>query len=417
MRDVYVRHRPQCRYASAKYKHPKGLHARLVFGCGCPIYAKLLIRHPDPKIPAFEFNSSLAKLGVREKLAAEELIDQWTVQFLSGQSAKVDPGTFKTVEQAIQDYLDEKRGILDRSKESTKHTIQKISGILKPLAAFLRDRGTVYMKDVKTEHLSAFQETWQGRLRKNRETGEFIRQPKSQLGKQKNQEFLKMFFRRARELRWIPENPAELLLSIKTPRIEVKKKTSEEKQRLLDAIPRVFPNIAQAATAFVLIQRYSGLRLVDVVTLRTDALREDGLMITSQEKNEQPVFVPLPPFVLDLVRKLPPKSRDYFFWTGTSTIKTAVNDWSEKMRRLYVEAGIEGKRSHEWRDTLAIEVLEGGGSLEDVQLLLGHKSRKTTEKYYVALTKKRMEKAIEARRHTWDADSTALGMPTVAISE
>jgi integrase len=417
MRDVYVRHRPQCRYASPKYKHPKGLHARLVFGCGCPIYAKLLIRHPDPKIPAFEFNSSLAKLGVREKLAAEELIDQWTVQFLSGQSAKVDAGAFKTVEQAIQDYLDEKRGTLDRSKESTKHTIQKISGILRPLAAFLRDRGTIYMKDVKTEHLSAFQETWQGRLRKNRDTDEFIRQPKSQLGKQKNQEFLKMFFRRARELRWIPENPAELLLSIKTPRIEVKKKTSEEKQRLLDAIPHVFPNIAQAATAFVLIQRYSGLRLVDVVTLRTDALRADGLMIASQEKNDQPVFVPLPPFVLDLVRKLPPKSRDYFFWTGTSTIKTAVNDWSEKMRRLYVEAGIEGKRSHEWRDTLAIEVLEGGGSLEDVQLLLGHKSRKTTEKYYVALTKKRMEKAIEARRHTWDADSTALGMPTVAISE
>ena len=81
---------------------PKGLHARLVFGCGCPIYAKLLRRHPDPKIPPFEFNSSLAKLGVREKLAAEELIDQWTVQLLSGQNAKVDPGTFKTVEQAIQ---------------------------------------------------------------------------------------------------------------------------------------------------------------------------------------------------------------------------------------------------------------------------------------------------------------------------
>jgi integrase len=352
---------------------------------------------------------------VREKLAAEELIDQWTVQFLSGQNAKVDPTTFKTVEQAIQDYLDEKRGTLDRSKESTKLTIQKISGILKPLAPFLRERGTIYMKDVKTEHLSAFQETWRGRLRKNRETGEFVRLPKSQLGKQKNQEFLKMFFRRARELRWIAENPAELLLSVKTPKIEVKKKTAEEKQRLLDAIPRVFPNIAQAARAFVLIQRYSGLRLVDVVTLRTDALREDGLMIASQEKNEQPVFVPLPPFVLELVRKLPPKSQNHYFWTGTSTIKTAVNDWSEKMRRLYVEAGIEGKRSHEWRDTLAIEVLEGGGSLEDVQLLLGHKSRKTTEKYYVALTKKRMEKAIEARRHTWDADSIALG--TAATSE
>jgi len=72
------------------------------------------------------------------------------------------------------------------------------------------------------------------------------------------------------------------------------------------------------------------MRLVDVVTLRTDALREDGLMIVSQKKNEQPVFVPLPAVVVDLVRKLPPKSSQYFFWTGTSTMKTAVNDWSEK---------------------------------------------------------------------------------------
>jgi integrase len=55
------------------------------------------------------------------------------------------------------------------------------------------------------------------------------------------------------------------------------------------------------------------------------------------------------------------------------------------MRQLYVEAGIEGKRTHEWRDTLTIEVLEGGGTLEHVQLLLGHKSRKTAEKYYVAV--------------------------------
>ena len=67
---------------------PQGIAREAGFGCGCPIHAKLLIRHPDPKIPPFEFNSSLAKLGVREKLAAEELIDHWTVQFLSGQNAK-----------------------------------------------------------------------------------------------------------------------------------------------------------------------------------------------------------------------------------------------------------------------------------------------------------------------------------------
>jgi hypothetical protein len=287
MRDIFVRHRVDCRNASPSRKKPTRIPARLIFGCGCPIYARLLVRHPDPNVAPFEFNGSLAKLGVREKLAAEELIDQWTVQFLSGGNGHLDPNTFKTVEQAIEDYLSEKRGTFDPNKESTKLTIQKIAGILKPLSPFLKDRGVVYLKDVKTEHLSAFQETWQGRLQKNRETGHLVRQPKSQIGKQKNQEFVKMFFRRARELRWLPENPAELLLAVKTPRIEVKKKTPEEKQRLLEAIPHVFPNTTQAVTTFVLIQRYSALRLVDVVTLRTDSLREDGLMIVSQEKNDR----------------------------------------------------------------------------------------------------------------------------------
>lgn len=380
----------------------------MVFGCGCPIYAKVQLRHPDPSVAPFEFNSSLAKLGITEKLAAEELIDQWAVQFHSGQNTSFDPNTYKTVEQAILDYLQEKHGTLDSKKESTRHTIRKVSGILKPLTSFLKDRGIVYLRDVKTEHLSTFQETWKGRSRKDTATGQIVFQPKSMIGKQKSQELVKMFFKRARQLRWIDQNPAELLLPIKAARSEVKKLTAEEKQRLLDTIPKVFPNIAETVRAFVLIQRYSGLRLVDVVTLRTDALADDGLMIVTQEKNEEPVFVPLPPFVIDLLRELPRKSKDYFFWTGTSTIKTAVNDWSEKMTRLYIAAEIDGKRTHEWRDTLAIEVLEGGGSLEDVQLLLGHKSRKTTEKYYVALTKKRMEKAIEARRRTWDADAIAV---------
>jgi len=161
--------------------------ARLIFGCGCPIHARLLVRHPDPAVAPFEFNGSLT---------AEELIDLWTVQFLSGRGGSHDHYAFKTVEQGIEDHLAEKRGTLDPNKERTKLTIQKIAGILRPLRPFLKDRGIVYVKDVKTEHLSAFQKAWLGRQRTNRTTGELVRQPRSQLGKQKNQEFLKMFFRR-----------------------------------------------------------------------------------------------------------------------------------------------------------------------------------------------------------------------------
>ena len=144
--------------ASPNYKNPKRVPPRLIFGCGCPIYARLLVRHPDTTVAPFEFNGSVTKLGVKERLAAEELVDQWTVQFLSG-GGTLDPDKFKTVEQGIEDYLKEKRGALDQNKESTRLTIQKIAGILKPLAPFLKTRGLMYLEDVKTEHLSAFQET------------------------------------------------------------------------------------------------------------------------------------------------------------------------------------------------------------------------------------------------------------------
>ena len=129
----------------------------------------------------------------------------------------------------------------------------------------------MYLKHAKTEHLSAFRETWRGRLRKNRDSGEMVRQSKSELGKQKDQEFVRMFFRRARQLRWIPENPAELLLSVKTPRTEVKKKTTEEKQQLLGAIPHVaqpqvfVDEIEVVVQAFVVVRQQIRLASVFVV--------------------------------------------------------------------------------------------------------------------------------------------------------
>jgi len=53
LRDILVRHRADCRYASPGYRNSKRLPARLIFGCGCPIYARLLIRHPDPNVAQF----------------------------------------------------------------------------------------------------------------------------------------------------------------------------------------------------------------------------------------------------------------------------------------------------------------------------------------------------------------------------
>jgi integrase len=72
------------------------------------------------------------------------------------------------------------------------------------------------------------------------------------------------------------------------------------------------------------------------------------------------------------------------------------------MLKLFKAAGIEDKRSHSWRDTLATEILEHDeGRLEDAQIALGHKSRKTTEKYYTAITKKRAERVTALKQMLW----------------
>src|SRR5438093_303678 len=94
MRDSYVRHRSECRYASLNSKNSKRVPPRLIFGCGCPIYARLLVRHPDPTVAPFEFNGSLTKLGVKEKLAAEELIERFSFSLAAEVSTRTNSKQF-----------------------------------------------------------------------------------------------------------------------------------------------------------------------------------------------------------------------------------------------------------------------------------------------------------------------------------
>src|ERR1039458_1293911 len=84
MQDIYVRHRPRCRFADADFQDGKGRPARQMFGCGCPIYARLEIRDPVTKDILFQHNGSLK--GITEKEAAEELVNTWFVKYLSGET-------------------------------------------------------------------------------------------------------------------------------------------------------------------------------------------------------------------------------------------------------------------------------------------------------------------------------------------
>jgi integrase/recombinase XerD len=66
------------------------------------------------------------------------------------------------------------------------------------------------------------------------------------------------------------------------------------------------------------LMRWSGRRIRDVATLECARLIENKLMLY-QAKTGTPVFVPLPPYVVDLLRSTPPGLKpnpNYFFWSG-----------------------------------------------------------------------------------------------------
>jgi integrase/recombinase XerD len=121
-----------------------------------------------------------------------------------------------------------------------------------------------------------------------------------------------------------------------------------------------------------------------------------------RQKNGNPVYVAIPTTAAEAVLALPPMSDQYFFWTGKGNPGTAVRGWRRSLEHVYEAADLirHGKKLRVWthmlRHTFAIEKLNAGVSLEDVSLLLGHRSIKITERYYLRFDKRRQERLTRA---------------------
>jgi integrase len=156
------------------------------------------------------------------------------------------------------------------------------------------------------------------------------------------------------------------------------------------------PEIDARVRTFILTMRYSGLRISDTTALACEGLKGDRLQL-HQAKTGEYVFVLLPTFVADALRKVVHRNPAYFFWTGTSKLPAAVSVWRKRLADVFKKAKIKNGHSHRFRDTFAVSLLQAGVSLEDVSTLLGHKSLRITQKHYSPWVKTRqdaLDKAI-----------------------
>jgi integrase/recombinase XerD len=305
-----------------------------------------------------------------------------------------------TVAQAVDAYLAD---AVSRSVEAS--TLKKLETIFrKQFLAWTRVQGFDYLDELDLDALLNFRNTWED----------------GPLAKQKKQSRVIGFFWACVRRRYLTENPAIGLGKIKVVQVPTDYFPPDEFERIMAAtyIRRgergggdVKANQARLRI-MTLLMRWSGLRIRDAVTLERHRLHGDSLMLY-QAKTGTPVYVPLPPHVVELLEDVPPGPKPnprYFFWSGNGDPKSAVADWQRSYRRLFKSADIrtaDGERKrchpHMFRDTFAVEMLLAGVPIDQVSLLLGHASVKITEKSYAPFVKARQIQLQESVRNAWMA--------------
>jgi integrase/recombinase XerD len=164
--------------------------------------------------------------------------------------------------------------------------------------------------------------------------------------------------------------------------------------------------------ALLLFMRWTGLSIIDCIRFEKSRLSKDKNGVWSvllhRTKNGNPVFVAIPPKVAEAVLEIPALSEQYFFWSGNGRPQTAVRVWRRSLAKVFKAAKLKRSNKplrchpHMLRHTFAIEKLLAGASLEDVSLLLAHRSIKVTERHYLKFDQRRQQRLTAASMVDWD---------------
>jgi len=215
---------------------------------------------------------------------------------------------------------------------------------------------------------------------------------------------LRTFFTFCADRDWTAKNPAKKLRSATVDHRPTMPFTTEEINRMIEACDLIDNNnptgIERArlrARALIYTFLYTGFRISDAVKLERSRLdARTGKLMIRMMKTRKPLYIRLPKDALEALAALPVES-PYFFWSGNGKIGCATRSARRTFDCVLRLARICNGHPHRFRDTFAVTLLASGTDIRTVQLLLGHQSIKTTEKYYapfVDSTQRIIDKAV-----------------------
>lgn len=381
--DLIKRHRADCKLKGEE-------NARHAFKCSCPFQV-------DTNIPGPGRVKSL-KTSVRTK--ANEMLRDMELGIKPVELGTAAP----TVEQACRNYLAD--GVSRRLEPTTLRTYTAIlTGYVNPtkfkkfrrapaLSVWAAENGIRSMRDWRVDQMDAYRQTWTDTpsTARNRLT------------------VIRLFFNWCKERGLCQHNVAEKVGMPKVKKIPTLPYTPDEFQALLDGCLIPFPHESDFEAlnrlrlrALLIVLRYSGLRISDALQL--DETRFDGnRLFLYQHKTGQPVYVPLPEWVPVLLEKTPRCSPQKIFLHPQFNAKENYDRWLGRLEKIGKRAKVPKAGFHRIRDTFAVAILEAGGTLETLSILLGHSSIKVTEEHYRPWVKSRQDQMERSVRALLDGD-------------
>ena len=367
MLTIYRRHRKDCAHRSEGRKYLR---------CRCPIWV-------DGFLAGREIRKSLDTADWQK---AQDKVREWEAQDSEPKNA-AEP---ITIQQAGEKFIADAN-----ARKLNESTIYKYSLLFKQLGNFAQKGGLRYLKEVELTTLDEFRSEWKDG-------------PRSSL---KKLERLRAFLRFCERRKWIDNNPAT---DLKAPKIQNKPTmpfTHAEILKILAAFDKYADRAgvanAQRLKAFVLLLRYSGMRIGDTVKCGVNRITGNKLFLYTQ-KTGVPVQCVLPDFLVRELEAAPKSSEGHFFWTGKSKLHSAIGKWQRRLQTMFALAEVQGGHAHRFRDTFAVELLLVGVPLERVSVLLGHQSVRITERHYSPWVRSRQEQLEQDLQRAWSQDPVAL---------
>lgn len=307
---------------------------------------------------------------------AEEQAQDLQRQLLAGSlGVTVSKEKGETLAAIIETY------ILGKESENLNAvTVGKAKSQLKRFERFMASRGKIFPNEITAKDVIDYRATW--------DTW------KSGVTKQKAQAALRGFLRSC-----CRENLPELLGALKPiklskadkARLEPQPFTEAELKRLLEAVPKVFPDRAAKMTALIHTMVSTGLAITDTVKLER-ANVQGGWLRINRQKTDKAVKQRLDAGLCRELSAVANGNPRYIFWSGEGDIRTAVSNWLDDLRKVMDAAKlrIHGNNSHRFRDTAVDFWLGAGCSMTEVAALLGD-TVAIVEKHYAKLASARME--------------------------